>query len=225
MFLSSPRPRLFRKIEDEAEARRLSEALASGRIAHYVVPEASVLALPIARASRIEIGERYLEPVLDGALPRLEPVPYGDLLLLVRGEITRERHHEKRVGSTKGASRRLTSGLRLHIYTREAPLAIEVDPELFEFRLPPEEQTGSVLLNFEGLIARIREKAPGLAVDRGFDHEPLVLSRASEGDVANALASSDRGADGVPYDDERSFRYYARWRYRVARHLAKADPA
>jgi hypothetical protein len=187
-----------------------------------VVLEASVTALPVARASAIDLRERHVQMVLPGASPSLvpaPPAPYDELLLLVRGEITRERHDERRVGSTKGASRRLTPGLRLHLYLRDPSVAIEVDPDLFDFRFLGEEKTASALLNFEKLIARILEKAPGLAVDRGFDQEPLVLSRAGGGDVTDSLASSDRGPSGVPYDDEASFRFYARWRYRVARHL------
>ncbi|MGH9390386.1 MAG: hypothetical protein ACRD1Z_12285 [Vicinamibacteria bacterium] len=226
LSLSSPRPRLFRRLDTEGEARRFSEELSSARIPHYVVPEASATALPVARASVIDLRERHFEMVLDGASPSLAPAPYGELLLLVRGEITRERHDERRLGSAKGASRRLTSGLRLHLYLRDASVAVEIDPDLFDFRFLKDEKTVSALLNFEKLIARILEKAPGLGVDRGFDLEPLVLSRAGgSGDVTDALALSDHGPSGVPYDDEANFRFYARWRYRVARHLSRRDPA
>jgi len=222
LSLASPRPRLFRRLDTEAEARRFSEEFSAARIPHYVVPEASVTALPVARASAIDLRERHFQIVLDGASSSLVPAPYGELLLLVRGEITRERHDERRLGSTKGVSRRLTPGLRLHLYLRDPSVAIEVDPDLFDFRFLLEEKTASALLNFEKLIARILEKAPGLAVDRGFDQEPLVLSRAGGvGDVTDSLASSDRGPSGVPYDDEANFRFYARWRYRVARHLSR----
>ncbi len=222
LSLSSPRPRLFRRLDTEAHARRFSEELSAARIAHYVVPEASVMALPVVRASAIDLRERHCEMVLTGASPSLPPAPYGELLLLVRGEITRERFDEKKFGRTKAATRRLTPGLRLHIYLRDAPVAVEVDPDLFEFRFNQEEKTASALLNFEKLIARFLEKAPGLPVDRGFDLEPLVLSRAG-GDVTDGLASSDRGSSGVPHDDEANFRFYARWRYRVARHLSRRD--
>jgi len=225
LSLASPRPRLFRRLDTEAEARRFSEEFSAARIPHYVVPEASVTALPVARASAIDLRERHFQMVLPGASSSLvpaPPAPYDELLLLVRGEITRERHYERRLGSTKGASRRLTPGLRLHMYLRDPSVAIEVDPDLFDFRFLLEEKTASALLNFEKLIARILEKAPGLAVDRGFDQEPLVLSRAGGvGDVTDSLASSDRGPSGVPYDDEANFRFYARWRYRLARHLSR----
>jgi hypothetical protein len=225
MSLSTPRPRLFRRLESEAEARRLSQELAEALIPHYVVAESSVTSLPVARALAVELSDCHFEPILDSAFPRVGPTPYKDLLLLVRGEITRERHHEKRLGSTKGASRRLTPGLRLHLYTRDARVAVEVDPDLFDFRLSNEDKTPSALLNFERLIGRIVERAPGLSVDRGFDQEPLVLSRSGGGDVTDSLASSDHGPEGVPYDDEVNFRFYARWRYRVARHLGRHGAA
>ncbi len=221
LSLSSGRPRLFRRVDHEAEARRLSQELSAAGIAHYVVPEASVTAIPIARASAIEFRERHLELVVDGSRAT---APHEDLFLLVRGEITRERHDETKLGSAKSATRRLTPGLRLHLYSRDAAGAVELDPDLFDFRLLGEEKTASTLLNFEKLIARLVEMAPGLALDRGFDQEPLVLSRAGgSGDVTDALASSDQGPSGVPYDDEASFRFYSRWRYRVARHLYRRE--
>ncbi len=222
LSLSSPRPRLFRRIDTEAEARRFSEELSAARIPHYVVAEAAVTSLPIARASAFDLRDRHFEMALDGASPRGAQAPYGDVLLIVRGEITRERHDERKLGSAKGASRRLTSSLRLHLYLRDSTFAVEVDPDLFDFRFLQEEKTSSALLNFERLIDRFLSKAPGLAIDRGFDHEPLVLSRAGGGgDVTDALVASDRGPSGVLYDNEASFRFYARWRYRVARHLSR----
>jgi hypothetical protein len=221
LSLSSPRPRLFRRLECESEARRFSGELLAARIPHYVVAEASVNSLPVARASAFDLRDRHFEMVLDGAAPTIAPAPYGDVLLIARGEITRERHDERRLGSAKGESRRLTSGLRLHLYLRDSSVAVEVDPDLFDFRFLQEEKTSSALLNLERLIARFLDKAPGLDIDRGFDHEPLVLSRAGGGgDVTDALAANDRGPDGVLYDDEANFRFYARWRYRVARHLS-----
>jgi hypothetical protein len=221
LALSSPRPRLFRRLDSELEARRLSEALAAVRIPHYIVSEASVSSLPIARASALHLRERHFEMVLDGGTEAGASASYGDVLLIVRGEITRERHDERKLGSAKGVSRRLSSGLRLHLYLRQSSFALEVDPESFDFRFLEEEKTSSALLNSERLIARFLSRAPGLAVDRGFDHEPPVLARAGGGDVTDALAATDRGPSGVLYDNEASFRFYARLRYRVARHLSK----
>jgi hypothetical protein len=100
---------------------------------------------------------------------------------------------------------------------------VEVDPERFDFRLLQEDRTASAVLNLERLIVRFAELAPGLTVDRGFEQEPLVLSRGGGGDVTDALSASERGASGVPYDNEPSFRFYSRWRYRVARHLYRRE--
>ena len=216
LSLSAVRPRLFRRVDHEAEAWRLSEELSRAGIAHYVVSEASVMSLPIARAAAFDFGERQIEVTADGTTAA---TPYGNLFLLVRGEITRERHDERKVGSAKGASRRLTPGLRLHLYARDATAAVEVDPDLFDFRFLEEDRTASSILNLEKLIARLVQRAPSVILDRGFDQEPLVLSRAGVEDVTDALAVTDRGPSGVPYDDEASFRFYSRWRYRVARHL------
>jgi hypothetical protein len=221
LSLSSPRPRLFRRLATEAESRRLSGELGAARIPHYVVSEESVTSLPVTRASAIDLRDRHLEIVLDGGSASRASHPYADLLLLVRGEITRERHDERKLGSLKGASRRLTPGLRLHLYTRDSPFAVEVDPELFDFRALEGERTTSAHLNLEKLIARILAEVPVLPVDRGFDFEPLVLSRSGSSEATDVLASSDRGPAGVPYDDEANFRFYARWRYRVARHLCR----
>ena len=220
LSLSAGRPKLFRRIDHEAEARRLSNELSRAGIAHYAVSEASVLSLPIARAAAFDFGEGQIEVTADGTTAA---TPYGNLFLLVRGEITRERHDERKVGSAKGASRRLTPGLRLHLYARDATAAFEVDPDLFDFRFLEEDRTASSLLNLEKLIARLVQKAPSVILDRGFDQEPLVLSRAGAEDVTDALAVTNRGPSGVPYDDEASFRFYSRWRYRVARHLDRRE--
>jgi hypothetical protein len=220
LSLSAARPRLFRRVDQESEARRLSQELTIVGIAHYVVSEASVLSLPITRASAFDFGESRVDITSEGSVA---PAAYGNLFLLVRGEITRERHDERKVGSAKGASRRLTPGMRLHLYTRDATAALEVDPDLFDFRFLEEDRTASSILNLEKLIARLLQSAPSVLLDRGFDQEPLVLSRAGAEDVTDALAVTDRGPSGVPYDDEASFRFYSRWRFRVARHLDRRE--
>jgi hypothetical protein len=223
LSLSSGRPRLFRRLEGEEEARRFSEELFRARIPHYTVAESSVMALPVARAQNIDLQERHLEVTVDGSRMTTR---YDDLFLLIRGEITRERHDEKKVGSPKGASRRLTPGMRLHLYPREAACAVEVDPDLFDFQLLGLEKTGSSILNLEKLIGRLTERASHLVLDRGFDLEPVLLSRGGvRGDIADALAASEGSRSGVPYDNEASFRFYSRWRYRVAWHLERRESA
>jgi hypothetical protein len=223
LSLSSTRPRLFRFVDGESDARRLSSELSDARIPHYVVSEASVRSLPVARAAGLDFREGYLEARVDGA-PKLS-VPYAEVLLVVRGEITRERHDDKRLGTTKSVSRRLTSGLRLHLYERHASLALEVDPESFDFDVLGSDRSASMVLNFEKLLSLVSARIPDLEIDRGFDYEPVVVSRSGRSDVTDSLAESDRGPGGALYDNEEEFRFYARWRYRVARHLARASSA
>jgi hypothetical protein len=217
--LSAPRPRIFRRFETEAEARRFSGELIAARIAHYVVAESTVLSLPIARAVSFDLGDARFAIELDPAYGRVAPSGYEELLLLVRGEITRERLDETKLGSRNAASRRLSPGLRLHVYTRKATVAVEIDPESFDFGVLGAEKTSSAFLNLERLVARIQEKATSVTVDRGFDFEPLLLSRSGGTDPLEALASSERGRTGVAYDDEVNFRFYARWRYRLERYM------
>lgn len=225
LFLSSGRPRLFRFVDDEREARRLSEALAVSKIAHYVVSEASVLALPVVRVRRLDLRDRHFEIRFDGLEAKERAnvsIPYAEVILLVRGEIARERHDEKRLGTMRNVSRRLTSGLRLHLYGRDASFAIEIDPEHFDFELLESDRGSSTILNFEKLVARLSALVGTAEIDNGFHYEPVVVSRAKEGsDVTDALAETERGPAGALYDNEASFRYYARWRYRVARHLSR----
>jgi hypothetical protein len=221
LALSARRPRMFRLLSSESEARRLSRELTEARVAHYVVPESSVLALPVARATGGELSDRHLRWRLEGGRGESLTMLLAEVLLLVSGEITRERHHEKRLLSLRGATRRLTSGLRLHLYERDAGLALEVDPENFDFAILGPEQTTSAHLNFRRLVSRLSEMAPTMEVDRGFDLEPVVVTRTGAGDVTDALAQEERGPEGVLYDNEAAFRFYARWRYRLARHLSR----
>lgn len=225
LSLSTPRPRLFRWLDSEAEARRMSSELSSSRIPHYVVSESSVISLSVAHAKGLDFQERHLEIRIEGtpgssASPSNLTLPFSDVLLLVRGEITRERHDERRLGTMRSVSRRLTSGLRLHLYPREASVAIEIDPESFDFQTLGSERSAAALLNLDRLLSRLTERTPGADLDRGFDQEPAVVARSVGPDLGGALADAKRGAEGVLYDNEAQFRFYARWRYRVARHAA-----
>jgi hypothetical protein len=225
LSLSSPRPRLFRWLDSEAEARRMSSELSSVRIPHYVVSESTVLSLPVACAKGLEFQDRHLEIRIEGQpgpspAPSNLTVPVSDVLLLIRGEITRERHDERRLGTTRSVSRRLTPGLRLHLYPREAAIGIEIDPESFDFQALGSDRSASALLNLDRLLARLVDRTPGAELDRGFDQEPAIVARSGRPDLGDALAESKRGSEGVLYDNEGQFRFYARWRYRVARHAA-----
>ncbi|HXV60553.1 MAG TPA: hypothetical protein VEK15_07665 [Vicinamibacteria bacterium] len=220
LCLLAKRPRLFRILPNEQRARELSASLGAARVPHYLASEQAVLSMPVSRARRIDLHERHLTI----SLAREQPLTlrHEDLLLVVRGEIRRERHHEKRLGSARGVSHRLSSGERIHLYEREAKVAVEIEPEAFDWDVLGEERTTSALLNVERFVSRIAAKAPFAAVDRGFDDEPAVLARAlEEGDPSHALIDVNRDSvDGVLFDNEAQFRFYARWRYRVERFLS-----
>ena len=221
--LLSRRPRLFRRVDSEAEARRLSDGLTRSRIWHYVVSETALLSLPVASARSLAFHDGNLDFLLSGAPGAKVSIPHGEVLLLVRGEITRERHLEGRLGTSRAVSRRLTPGARLHLYQRDASVAVEIDPEGFDFSVLSSGQTPSALLNLEGLASRISSGVEELTLDRGFDQEPPLLARAgraSDGTDA-ALAGGNRRREGVLYDNEEDFRFYSRWRYRLARHLSR----
>lgn len=221
LSLAATRPRLFRRVSKNV-GHDLSKKLAAARIPHYVVSEQSVRELPVTRLSRATLHERHLATDVNGI--QLS-IPYDDLLLLVRGEIARDRYDEKKFGSSRSVTRGLSPGMRLHLYRREASAALEIDLENFDWSTLGPERSDSALLNLERLIDEISEKAPSATLDRGFDREPVVLTRAeSSDDVASVLNNTDQALTagaGVFRDNEAQFRFYSRWRYRLERHLAK----
>ena len=219
LSLTSTRPRILRRVDGDLFARGLSEQLRAARIPHYVVSEKSILALPVSRAQRGELQERALEVSVEGTTLS---IPYEDILLCVRGEITRENHNERKLATAKGANRSLSPGLLLHLYSKEASVAVEVDSESFNWPSSGHEPTRSAILELERFLDSVEDKAPGVLVDRGFDLELPVLSRAGDSsDVAHILSSGSPG--GVLFDNEDQFRFYARWRYRLERHLGRAS--
>lgn len=217
LSLASTRPRVFRRVDGELLARSLSEQLTASSVAHYVVSQQTIEALPVSRAQRADLREGHLEASLDG---RSLSIPYRELLLLVRGEITRQHHIEKAMATAKGANRSLSPGLLLHLYSNDASVAIEIDPESFTWPELGPESTRSALLNLEHFVDALETKAPGVLVDRSFDLELPVLSRAGgESDLSQVFSTSGAPA-GVLYHNEDQFRFYARWRYRLERHLS-----
>lgn len=220
LSLASTRPRIFRQLE-ELFARGLSEQLQASRIAHYVVSEKSVRSLPVSRAQSVSLAPKHLEVSLER---RRLAIPYDDMLLLVRGEIARQHHDDRKLTTTRGATRSLSPGLLLHLYSKDATVAIEIDPEGFSWPDWGVEASPSALLNLERFVDAVEEHVPGVPVDRGFDQEPPLFSRASgDGqDFSQILSERTRHA-GVVYDNQDQFRFYARWRYRLERHLRKPD--
>jgi hypothetical protein len=103
-------------------------------------------------------------------------------------------------------------------------VAIEVDPESFAWPDFGAESSPSALLNLERFLDAVEARASGIPVDRGFDKEPPVFSRgAGDGQDFTQILSERAPRGGVVYDNQEQFRFYARWRYRLERHLRKAD--
>ena len=220
LSLASTTPKVFRRMEGGRFARGLSVQLKASRIPHYVVSEQSLLTLLVSRAQRGVLKERALEVSLDGTALS---IPYEDILLCVRGEITRENHNERKLATAKGANRSLSPDLLLHLYSKEASAAVEVDPESFTWPSFGHEPTRSALLNLEHFLDALEDKSPGVLVDRGFDRELPVLSRAGDGSDLAQILSGSGSPGGVLFDNEDQFRFYARWRYRLERHLTRAS--
>lgn len=220
LSLASTRPRVFRQVE-ELFARGLSEQLQAARIPHYVVSEQTVRALPVSRAQSVTFAPMHFDVILEG---RRLAIPYRDILLLVRGEIARESHNDKRLATTRGATRSLSPGLLLHLYSKEASVAVELDPDGFSWPELGAGSSRSALLNLENFLDAVEQRASGVAVDRGFDREPPVFSRAAgDGQDLTQVLSGSAPRGGVLYDNQNQFRFYARWRYRLERHLHKAE--
>ena len=221
LWLQASRPRLFRRIETEPLARELSERMTEASVPHFLAPEARVRSTAIARARQAVFGERHFDIVIDD---RTTTVLYEELLLLVRGEITRANHDDKRLGTAKSVTRKLTPGILLHLYLRNQNLAVEIDPESFGWPDHGDRVSPSSLVNLERFVGVLREKAPHAAVDRAFDLEPAVLSRSgSDSELTHMLSDGGLGARGVVYDNGEQFRFYSRWRYQLERHLSMRD--
>jgi hypothetical protein len=222
LALQTERPRLLRKVETAREAEDISARLASARIAHFTLAEIEVSSMEVVLIRSMELAEEGLR--LGLAEGKLLFIPYRDLSLLIRGEIVREQHRERGLGTIQGSHRPLTSGLRLHFYATHATAVAELDPEQFDWGVLGEHHTPSTPLNFQRLVDEILQRAPSVVVDRGFDWEPAVLSRAEQGtEVGSALAGEQSQQGVAVYDNQAQFRFYSRWRYLVAGAEARAN--
>ena len=122
------------------------------------------------------------------------------------------------MATVRGASRPLTPGHRVHLYTEDASVAAELNPEQFDWNAFSGRHGSSVLLNCKRLMEELLHRAAGMELDRGFDLEPVVLSRSlAVSELESVLAEVESRQGGVVHDNEVQFRFYARWRYLVAR--------
>jgi hypothetical protein len=217
LALLTDRPRLLRKTGTADEAASLSARLRSAGIAHFTVAEAVLLSMAVVPIRNLEFLVGDLRLGLAGG--RLLVVPYRDLSFLVRGEVVRERHRERLMGTIRGANQALTPSQLLHFYPRDATVVAELDPEQFDWSVLGERRTTSTPLNFRRLVEEVLERAPDAVLDRGFDWEPVVLSRAQQEEHAGigaALAGEGSPREAAVYDNVAQFRFYSRWRYLVS---------
>jgi len=216
LALLTDRPRLLRKMDTAQEAESLSARLRSAGIAHFTVAEADLMSIAVVPIRNMEFLVEDLR--LGLAEGRLLVIPYRALSFLVQGEIVRERHRERLLGTIQGANQALTPSQRLHFYARETRVVAELDPEQFDWSVLGERRTTSTPINFRRLVEEILERAPNVMLDRGFDWEPVVLSRAEQVENAGigaALAGEGSAREAAVYDNQAQFRFYSRWRYLV----------
>jgi hypothetical protein len=214
LALKTLRHRLLCKVEGQREAREISIQLERLGVEHLHFAEADVEAVSVDSMRWLRFHTDHMEMQLSDK--GTEQVSYEDVLLLVRGEIARERHNERRVATPQGASQPLTPGLRLFLFVRASNVAAELDSEQFDWSALGDRQSISTPMNFKRLVDEILHRATSAELDRGFDLEPVVLSRSEAGSYVDALLDGSKARDGVVYDNEAQFRFYARWRYLVA---------
>lgn len=218
LALSTNRYRLLRKVEDREEAEEISRRLEQVGVDHVELAEGDIDALPIRSIEWLRFRSDHMEMHLAGE--GAAAMSYQEVLLLVRGEITRARHSERRMATPRGASQPLTPGLRVVLFEKTSKFAAELDAEQFDWSAMEEQQSSSTPMNFKRLIDEILQRSTGARLDRGFDLEPVVLSRSGLESGVDALLDSSKTREGVVYDNGAQFRFYARWRYLVAREAA-----
>jgi hypothetical protein len=103
-------------------------------------------------------------------------------------------------------------------------VAAELDAEQFSWDALGGEHSPSTPINLKRLIDGILERAAGAELDRGFDMEAVVFSQAEGGSSLDSmLGVGQTSREGAVYDNEAQFRFYARWRYLVARAERRID--
>ncbi len=199
----------------EAEAGRLG---ARG-LSTYLVPEAEARVRPL----RATGGDRKAGALALRTEEGLVDLPGGDVLLVVRGPITRAYQASSRRRRIDTA--RLDDGYRVHLHRRSAgggSRPVEIDAATFEFGFAA---TGSARLELD---AWTEEVAGGAPCDDGFRRLPPALGPAeAEPKGALAAASSlpltsrarEGGSDERPLvlDNVEQFRFYSGWRAAVER--------
>lgn len=220
LALSTARPREIRRVESREEAKTLSAKLARHSIEHYVVSEKRVAAIAIQPLRRMTLHSEHFSFNIDQSE---RSIAFQDLMLIVVGEIQRQRYQEGLIASAKGASAPLTPGSLLYLFTRETEVAFEINPEEFDWAGSLNEASASAVVNQQRLLKILEAKNPEVDIDRHFAWETPLTARVDSGsDLSSMLSNKDAKSRGQVHDNSAQFRFYARWRYRLARHLRDA---
>lgn len=199
-----------------ASAEAEAERLASRGIASYLVPEEEARVRPV-RALGGEGGEGSLALRTEEGPVELRR---GDVLLVVRGTITRE--YQPSPKRRRIDTARLDEGYRVHLHRQREPRPVEIDAATFETGFAV---TGSARLEIDAWTEEVRGEA---ACDDAFRRLPPALGPAEpepRGALAavSSLGRASRGQGGgrgegpVVLDNVQQFRFYSGWRAAVER--------
>jgi hypothetical protein len=204
-----------------ASAGAEAERLASRGIATFQVPEAEARVRPVRALG----GERS-----EGSLAlRTEEGPLeirrGDVLIVVRGAITREYQYRPASKRRRIDTARLDEGYRVHLHRQREPRPVEIDAATFELGFAV---TGSARLEIDAWTEEVRGEA---VCDDAFRRLPPALGPAEPEPrgalaAASSLGLASRGREAgredapVILDNVEQFRFYSGWRAAVQRRLA-----
>lgn len=191
-----------------AEAAAERERLAARGIAAFTFDEAAVRA---AAEPEPALGGGF-----DGRALRVRTpggsvdIAAADLLLVVKGPITREHPSTDNLRWARTAS--LDPGFLFHLHRRDRPRPVEIDPAAFDFGAHRARE--SSLLEITGWITSLAAASP---VDDGFRRITPALAPAPPAAAGAAAGPEDalRTSDARPpaiLDNVAQFRFYSAWR-------------
>ncbi len=193
-----------------ADAAAERERLAVQGIAAFTFDEAAVRAASEPEPAR---GGRF-----DGQALRVRTpggsvdISGADLLLVVKGPITRE--HPPKENPRFARTATLDPGFRFHLHRRDQPRPVEIDPAAFDFGAHRARE--SSLLEIAGWITALAAAAP---VDDGFRRiTPALAPAAGAAGPADALRTSAARPPAI-LDNVAQFRFYSAWRGAVERQV------
>jgi hypothetical protein len=220
----------FHRALPPQRAEEERERLRAQGIGAVVVPETEARTPPVPVIG----GERSTDALSLRSEKGPLVVRSGDLLLVVRGPITRE--YQPSFKRHRVNTARLDDGYRVHLHRLAEPRPLEIDVANFELGAA---FAGSVRLEIDACLATVSE---GVPQDDDFRRLPPALGPAEDeprgplsavGSLrtrsrAGGLAKAGRGAARAPaagpeppavLDNVLQFRFYSGWRAAVERRL------